>query len=65
MHVFLAIGLILIAPSLYATHNRAGDITYVQIGPLKIRLTVTTYTKASSTGADRDSITLSWGDGQT
>lgn len=48
-----------------ATHNRAGDITYVQIGPLKIRATVTTYTKASSTGADRDSVTVFWGDGQS
>ncbi len=48
-----------------ATHNRAGDITYVQIGPLTIRLTVTTYTKASSTGADRDSVTVFWGDGHS
>ncbi|MEP7266917.1 MAG: gliding motility-associated C-terminal domain-containing protein [Saprospiraceae bacterium] len=47
-----------------ATHNRAGDITYVQIGPLRIRATVTTYTKTSSTGADRDSIQVFWGDGQ-
>ncbi len=49
---------------LWATHNRAGDITYVQIGPLKIRLTVTTYTKTSSAGADRDSVEVFWGDGQ-
>ncbi len=49
---------------IWATHNRAGDITYVQIGPLKIRLTVTTYTKTSSGGADRDSVDVFWGDGQ-
>lgn len=47
-----------------ATHNRAGDITYVQIGPLKIRAIVTTYTKTSSAGADRDSVRVYWGDGQ-
>lgn len=49
----------------FATHNRAGEITYTQIGPLKIRMTVTTYTKASSTGADRDTVPVTWGDGQT
>ena len=48
-----------------ATHNRAGEITYVQTGPLSIEATVTTYTKASSTGADRDSILVDWGDGET
>lgn len=46
-----------------ATHNRAGEITYEQIGPLTIRMTITTYTKTSSTGADRDSLRIFWGDG--
>ena len=48
---------------LSATHNRSGEITYQQIGPLTIRATITTYTKASSTSADRDTLTLNWGDG--
>jgi len=48
---------------LFATHNRSGEITYEQIGPLSIRATITTYTKASSTAADRDSLELFWGDG--
>ncbi len=48
-----------------ATHNRAGEITYEQIGPLTIRATITTYTKASSTSADRDSLELFWGDGSS
>ena len=48
-----------------ATHNRAGEITYEQVGPLTIRATITTYTKASSLDADRDSLTLFWGDGQS
>ncbi len=46
-----------------ATHNRAGDITYEQIGPLTIRATITTYTRTSSFGADRDSLEMVWGDG--
>ncbi|HHS95051.1 MAG TPA: gliding motility-associated C-terminal domain-containing protein, partial [Phaeodactylibacter sp.] len=49
--------------TLMATHNRAGEITYRQIGPLTIEATITTYTKTSSTQADRDTLTLCWGDG--
>ncbi len=48
-----------------ATHNRSGEITYKQTGPLTILATITTYTKASSTSADRDSLTLNWGDGES
>ena len=57
--------MLLFCSDLAATHNRAGEITYSQIGPLTIRATVTTYTKASSQGADRDSVLLAWGDGQS
>lgn len=46
-----------------ATHNRAGEITYEVIAPLTIRCTITTYTKASSTAADRDTLDINWGDG--
>jgi gliding motility-associated-like protein len=48
-----------------ATHNRAGEITFEQIGPLTIRVTITTYTKSSSVAADRDSLLIEWGDGST
>jgi len=48
---------------LNATHNRAGEISYVQTGPLTIQATITTYTKASSIPADRDTLTICWGDG--
>lgn len=48
--------------SLSATHNRAGEITYRQIGPLTIEVTITTYTKSSSVAADRDSLEFFWGD---
>ncbi len=60
--ILLAI-LCLSSVHLGATHNRSGEITYRQIGPLTIRATITTYTKASSTAADRDSLLLNWGDG--
>lgn len=48
---------------LYATHNRAGEITVRQISEYTVIATVTTYTKEAGTSADRDSITLDWGDG--
>lgn len=48
----------------FATHNRAGEITYRQIDQLTIEATITTYTKESSVNADRDSLRLCWGDGQ-
>lgn len=47
---------------IFATHNRAGEITFRQIGSLTIEVTVTTYTKASSAAADRDSLEFFWGD---
>jgi len=48
-----------------ATHNRAGEITYLQTGPLTVEITITTYTKSSSAAADRDSLELFWGDGSS
>lgn len=57
--------LILFVFNAYATHNRAGEITYRQVGQLSYEVTVTTYTKVSgaSANADRDSVEVSWGDG--
>lgn len=48
-----------------ATHYRAGDLTFVITGNLQITATLTTYTKISgqSLFADRDVVTISWGDG--
>lgn len=52
---------------LAATHNRAGEISVEQVGDctesLTVRATIVTYTKASSRPADRDSLTICWGDG--
>ena len=57
---FLLVGFIGI---MSATHNRAGEFKIEQIGDLTIRLTVITYTKTSSSQADRDSLVIHWGDG--
>lgn len=50
-----------------ATHNRAGQISVRQVGDctqsLTIEATIITYTKASSRPADRDTLTICWGDG--
>ena len=58
----LSLIFLITATGLYATHNRAGEITFEQIGDLTIRMTITTYTKTSSTSADRDSLEIFWGD---
>lgn len=50
-----------------ATHNRAGEISIEQVGDcvtsLTVQATIVTYTKASSRPADRDTLTICWGDG--
>lgn len=46
-----------------ATHNKSGEITYVQIDDFTIEATITTYTNIfGSTTADRDSLEIDWGD---
>lgn len=55
--------LFLIMLTANATHNRAGEITFRQVGPLTFEVTCTTYTKTSSVPADRDSLEFNWGDG--
>ena len=53
----------------YATHNRAGEITYQYIGdvshPFKYRVTVTTYTNTYLTQADRCDLVVYFGDGDS
>jgi gliding motility-associated-like protein len=50
-----------------ATHYRAGEILYQLVGKFKYTAQVITYTKISypSNLADRDSVTIDWGDGTT
>ncbi|MBK8955869.1 MAG: gliding motility-associated C-terminal domain-containing protein [Saprospiraceae bacterium] len=62
-HILFLMFLILIASPCRGTHNRAGEISFIQISDFSIQATITTYTKASSTAADRDSLIISWGDG--
>jgi gliding motility-associated-like protein len=61
--VFLSLLLMLMMSGirLYATHNRAGEITFTQIGPLTFEFTVTTYTDPS-VQADRCSLEILYGD---
>lgn len=47
----------------WATHNRAGEITYKHLSGLTYEFTITTYTKTSSIDADRDELQIFWGDG--
>lgn len=62
-HIVMILFLWLLPTVGLATHNRAGEITYKQISTLTIEMTIITYTKASSTAADRDSLEVNWGDG--
>ena len=50
--------------SLFATHQRAGEISYVYISGLTYEFTITTYTYTPSL-ADRPEIDITWGDGTT
>jgi len=49
---------------LYSTHNRAGEITYVQISDLTYEITITTFTYTLSF-ADRPTLDVEWGDNST
>jgi len=46
---------------MFATHNRAGEITLRQIADLTYEITITTYTYTLS-GADRPELEVQWGD---
>ena len=59
--VFLGLAMLFCGTSLYATHNRAGEITYSHVEGLTYEVLITTYTKASAL-ADRPSLYLLWGD---
>ena len=48
--------------SAFASHERAGEITYKWLGGKTYKITVTTYTKASSCGADQCSLKINFGD---
>ena len=56
--------LLLLSLNIFATHNRAGEITYKQIDALTYEVTITTYTKIDAP-ADRNELTINWGDNTT
>lgn len=62
MRAFYLLTIILfIFSEVFATHNRAGEITYRQLSELTYEVTIVTYTKTSSP-ADRPSLDIKWGD---
>lgn len=66
----LVIGLISLISSIsqvFATHNRAGEITYRHISGFTYEITVTTYTNIGPSGiqADRCELTVYFGDGDS
>ncbi len=61
--LFAAFLLVLAPLMAYSTHNRGGEIHIEQIGPLTVRATIITWTRTLSVSADRDTLTLCWGDG--
>lgn len=61
----LAVALLLLLPvALFATHQRAGEISYTYVSGLTYEFTIVTYTYTPSP-ADRPEIEVSWGDGTT
>jgi len=67
-NLFIVLICFFFLPEIYATHNRAGEISISQVGDctssLTVKATITTYTKTSSIQADRDTLFICWGDGK-
>ncbi len=62
--LFIISILFLITFTLYATHNRAGEITYQHVSGNTYKITLITYTYTpSAANESRDSLTMIWGDG--
>jgi len=60
--LILGIALLFITMASFATHNRAGEITYKHISGLTYEIRLITYTYHPSP-ADRPELTIDWGDG--
>ncbi|MCK4748483.1 MAG: hypothetical protein KAT15_15635, partial [Bacteroidales bacterium] len=61
LSILFLVFLVLLLPSLTATHNRAGEITLTQIDDLTYEITITTFTYTLSR-ADRNRLEVQWGD---
>lgn len=62
--IYLLISLWLMPFTGFATHQRAGEITYRHISGLTYEATIITYTYAPSS-ADRCELIINWGDGES
>ena len=58
----LFLGFILCFSSIYATHNRAGEITYTHVSGLTYEFTVTLFADPNSPAISRREIEIDWGD---
>ncbi len=63
--ILLLFFLSVITLTCFATHNRAGEITYKYLFGYTYKITITTYTKESSHSADKCSLTIHFGDSDT
>lgn len=66
--LYFTIYLFFIALTSFATHNRAGEITYRQISDYTFEFTIITFTNTKPTSegiqpADRPTLEIQWGDG--
>lgn len=59
--ILLVLFSLFLSPGLKATHNRAGEITYIQKSDLTYEITITTFTYTLSF-ADREFLDVEWGD---
>lgn len=60
------IGLLVAALGVFATHNRAGEITYTHVSGYIYEITMITYTYTpSEANKSRDILMLDWGDGSS
>ncbi len=59
--LFLLLSFLFCFVTVNATHNRAGEITYVQLSDLSYEITITTFTYTLSF-ADRPTLDVEWGD---
>jgi len=64
LRLLLLMVLLVVGVRAFATHQRAGEISYQYVSGLTYQFTITTYTYTPSP-ADRPEIEVTWGDGQT
>jgi gliding motility-associated-like protein len=62
---FLCLIIFLIPVACYATHNRAGEITYTHVSGNTYRAKIVTYTKIAPPAPDRPELEIFWGDGES